>query len=263
MQLIYAEAIFSFYALLLQMLHWMLALKLAIDHATTCLWTFYKNHINGTFDTDRGFRQMVQYDGTLKLPSHLGVIVSESDISFEHVIAILIWCIGIGISFVSLYDQQGRLVKSSISLQKLLQKKCEQLFDTNFSNLGVQFGVNDVRNKGKNGREIRTRITLLDGKNGRQNIVTATRDLCQDVVDGKQSSDVNSAVFSRYIQASNDWPDPELVLIFGPAFSTVGYLPWQLRLTEIMHLHTHHNMTYPDFYNVLRQYSKCEQRFGK
>lgn len=263
MQLIYAEAIFSFYALLLQMLHWVLALKLAIDHATTCLLTFYKNHINGTFYSDRGFAQMMQSDGNLKLPSHLGVIVSESDISFEHIIAILIWCFGIGISFVSLYDQQGRLVKSSYSIQKLLQQKCEQLFNTSLSNLGVQLGVNDLQNLGKNGRNIQTRIALLDGKCGRQSIVTAVRKLCHDVADGKQSKDVNSAVFRKYLHASNAWPDPELVLIFGPAFSTVGYLPWQLRLTEIMHLHTHYNITHPDLYNALLRYNRCEQRFGK
>jgi dehydrodolichyl diphosphate syntase complex subunit NUS1 len=33
---------------------------------------------------------------------------------------------------------------------------------------------------------------------------------------------------------SNGFPDPDLVLKFGPVDSTLGFLPWQIRLTEIM-----------------------------
>lgn len=29
-------------------------------------------------------------------------------------------------------------------------------------------------------------------------------------------------------------PDPELVLKFGPVDSTLGFLPWHIRLTEFM-----------------------------
>lgn len=35
-------------------------------------------------------------------------------------------------------------------------------------------------------------------------------------------------------QGSNGFPDPDVVLKFGPVESTLGYLPWHIRLTEIM-----------------------------
>lgn len=33
---------------------------------------------------------------------------------------------------------------------------------------------------------------------------------------------------------SENIPDPDLVLKFGPVESTLGFLPWHIRLTEIM-----------------------------
>lgn len=34
---------------------------------------------------------------------------------------------------------------------------------------------------------------------------------------------------------SKNIPDPELVVKFGPVDSTLGFLPWHIRLTEFMY----------------------------
>uniref|UniRef100_A0A7J8KDT3 ditrans,polycis-polyprenyl diphosphate synthase [(2E,6E)-farnesyldiphosphate specific] n=1 Tax=Rousettus aegyptiacus TaxID=9407 RepID=A0A7J8KDT3_ROUAE len=64
-------------------------------------------------------------------------------------------------------------------------------------------------------------------------------------------------------QDSSGFPDPDVVLKFGPVESTLGYLPWHIRLTEIISLPSHLNIRYEDFFSALRQYAACEQRLGK
>lgn len=64
-------------------------------------------------------------------------------------------------------------------------------------------------------------------------------------------------------QDSSGLPDPDVILKFGPVESTLGYLPWHIRLTEIISLPSHLNIRYEDFFSALRQYAACEQRVGK
>lgn len=40
-------------------------------------------------------------------------------------------------------------------------------------------------------------------------------------------------VFMLILESKNI-PDPELVVKFGPINSTLGFLPWHIRLTEFM-----------------------------
>lgn len=37
-----------------------------------------------------------------------------------------------------------------------------------------------------------------------------------------------------FVSESRNVPDPELVVKFGPVDSTLGFLPWHIRLTEFM-----------------------------
>lgn len=38
----------------------------------------------------------------------------------------------------------------------------------------------------------------------------------------------------RFVSEKKNIPDPELVVKFGPVDSTLGFLPWHIRLTEFM-----------------------------
>ena len=42
-----------------------------------------------------------------KLPIHLGIVVVEDDISYTDIANILLWCMAMGISYVSVYDRNG------------------------------------------------------------------------------------------------------------------------------------------------------------
>uniref|UniRef100_A0A3Q2PKM2 ditrans,polycis-polyprenyl diphosphate synthase [(2E,6E)-farnesyldiphosphate specific] n=1 Tax=Fundulus heteroclitus TaxID=8078 RepID=A0A3Q2PKM2_FUNHE len=62
---------------------------------------------------------------------------------------------------------------------------------------------------------------------------------------------------------SKNIPDPELVVKFGPVNSTLGFLPWHIRLTEFISLPSHKNVSYEDLFGALQQYSSCQQRLGQ
>ncbi|KAK7795419.1 hypothetical protein U0070_001962, partial [Myodes glareolus] len=51
--------------------------------------------------------------------------------------------------------------------------------------------------------------------------------------------------------SSHGFPDPELVWKFGPVDSTLGFLPWQIRLTDCL-LPSHPNISYEDDFSALR-----------
>uniref|UniRef100_A0A8C9JI27 ditrans,polycis-polyprenyl diphosphate synthase [(2E,6E)-farnesyldiphosphate specific] n=1 Tax=Panthera tigris altaica TaxID=74533 RepID=A0A8C9JI27_PANTA len=106
-------------------------------------------------------------------------------------------------------------------------------------------------------------VKVLSPEDGKADIVRAAQDFCQLVAQQqKRSTDLDVDMFGSLL-SSNGFPDPDLVLKFGPVDSTLGFLPWHIRLTEIVSLPSHLNISYEDFFSALRQYAACEQRLGK
>ena len=106
-------------------------------------------------------------------------------------------------------------------------------------------------------------VKVLSPEDGKADIVRAAQDFCQLVAQQqKKSTDLDVDMLDRLL-SSNGFPDPDLVLKFGPVDSTLGFLPWHIRLTEIISLPSHLNISYEDFFSALRQYAACEQRLGK
>lgn len=56
--------------------------------------------------------------------------------------------------------------------------------------------------------------------------------------------------------------EPNPVLVCGAAFTTAGFPPWLLRLSELYHLRPLHSLTKADVKYALQQFSRVEQRFG-
>uniref|UniRef100_A0A8C2VMH3 ditrans,polycis-polyprenyl diphosphate synthase [(2E,6E)-farnesyldiphosphate specific] n=2 Tax=Chinchilla lanigera TaxID=34839 RepID=A0A8C2VMH3_CHILA len=106
-------------------------------------------------------------------------------------------------------------------------------------------------------------VKVLAPEDGKADIVRAAQDFCR-LVAGQQRrpEDLDVNMLDSLI-SSNNFPDPDLILKFGPVDSTLGFLPWQIRLTEIVSLPSHLNISYEDFFSALRQYAACEQRMGK
>jgi dehydrodolichyl diphosphate syntase complex subunit NUS1 len=56
--------------------------------------------------------------------------------------------------------------------------------------------------------------------------------------------------------------EPDLLVILGNIKSTLGFLPWHIRLTEMHWLPTLFRIQIGDFQDVLWKFSRCQQRFG-
>ena len=59
-------------------------------------------------------------------------------------------------------------------------------------------------------------------------------------------------------------PDPDLAIFFGSFCCTMGFMPWQIRLTEFIQISNKlKNLSSEKYLQVLYKFAKCEQRFGK
>lgn len=107
-------------------------------------------------------------------------------------------------------------------------------------------------------------MKLLSSEDGKQRIVQAAQQLCRSVESKAMTSrDISVSMLDVILRGelirspdslsvslspslplrpqcvfatpdSRKVPDPELVLKFGPVDSTLGFLPWHIRLTEFM-----------------------------
>nr|XP_019596931.1 PREDICTED: dehydrodolichyl diphosphate synthase complex subunit NUS1 isoform X2 [Rhinolophus sinicus] len=148
-----------------------------------------------------------------KLPVHMGLLITEEEqeTSYSDIASLVVWCMAVGISYISVYDHQGIFKRNNSRLMDEILKQQQELLGLDCSKYSTEFA---------------------------------------------NSNDKDD-------QGSNGFPDPDVVLKFGPVESTLGFLPWQLRLTEIISLPSHLNIRYEDFFSALRQYAACEQRLGK
>ncbi len=53
-----------------------------------------------------------------KLPLHVGLLITEEEIHFTDVANLVVWCMAVGISYVSVYDNQGKTYWGSYALNK-------------------------------------------------------------------------------------------------------------------------------------------------
>lgn len=96
-----------------------------------------------------------------------------------------------------------------------------------------------------------------------QEIITATKALAQDVVDGKLDCDaIDQACFSRYLYTAA-MPEPDLLIRTGGEYRLSNFLLWQSAYTELYFT----NVLWPDFRQAemvqsLVDFSQRERRYG-
>ena len=211
--------------------------------------TMLSNNIKRDFQSIQNDTSMLE-----KIPKHLAIAFLESSISISDVAQLVVWSIASGAKGVSLYDIKGFLkthqtkIEDEISLlfNYLEQKPCEISW-----------------NRIAKSNNCFT-ICLFSKEDGQEDIVQAARKLARQIADGNLKIDeVNETTLEANLGSANKGlPDPEVLLRFGLAHSNQGYPPWQIRISEIHDIDTHHGVSYLDFSSVLYKYSRCQQRFG-
>jgi undecaprenyl diphosphate synthase len=106
-------------------------------------------------------------------------------------------------------------------------------------------------------------LNLALSYSGRWDILTAVRNLNNDITSGKiKINDIHEKTFSAYL-ATKDIPDPDLMIRTGGEYRISNFLLWQLAYTEIYI----DDVFWPDFrrehlYKAIREYQNRERRFG-
>ncbi|XP_046877908.1 dehydrodolichyl diphosphate synthase complex subunit nus1 [Hypomesus transpacificus] len=199
-----------------------------------------------------------------KLPLHLGLLITEEEPSHTDIANLVVWCMAVGISYVSVYDNQGVLRRNNSRLQEEIFRQQQDLLGPEGSKLSVEFLSNGTDKQDYQVLRGQPVVRVLSAEDGKQSIVQAALQLCREVEQQQRSSsDISVSLLDSLLRESTNIPDPDLVLKFGPVESTLGFLPWQIRLTEFISFPSHLDMSYEDLFGALQRFATCEQRVGK
>ncbi|XP_009323961.1 PREDICTED: nogo-B receptor [Pygoscelis adeliae] len=156
---------------------------------------------------------------------------------------------------------KGIFKRNNSRLMDEILKQQQELLGLDCSKYTVEFANQDKADQVLN---CQSTLKVLSPEDGKADIVKAAQNFCQLVAQQQRTyTDLDVNVLDNLLSSTNGFPDPDLVLKFGPVDSTLGFLPWHIRLTEIISLPSHLNVSYEDFFSALHHYAACEQRWGK
>lgn len=140
-------------------------------------------------------------------------------------------------------------------------KQQQEFLNLDCSKYAVKFADQDKADQVLN---CQSTLNVLSAEDGKTDIVRAAQKFCHLVAQKqKKCTDLDMNVLENLLSSTNGFPDPDLILKFGPVDSVLGFLPWQIRLTEIVSLPSHVNISYEEFFSALCHYADCDQRVGK
>ncbi|OWF45532.1 Dehydrodolichyl diphosphate syntase complex subunit Nus1 [Mizuhopecten yessoensis] len=157
----------------------------------------------------------------------------------------------------------GEFKRKHDLLREEIRKSQQSISDTENSkhNIHIHSSFTDRRNVSQNGN---VHIQLLSTEDGRHDLVQTARELCLEVMEKRRRiDDISPQSLDNLLQEIHKFPDPDLVLKFGQTDSLLGYLPWQMRLAEILCIPSHTSIRYKSFSTAIQNFSSINQRFGK
>ncbi|KAK9154773.1 hypothetical protein Sjap_002253 [Stephania japonica] len=182
---------------------------------------------------------------------HLAIVIeSEEAHNTSRVIELLRWLTTLGVNSICLYDMDGVLKKSKDII-------LTELDDASLFELEAE--------KKKPLHEQKQRIvefaSLSDGKEG---ITRAANYLCShDVKIANGTLVFTEANMSQALKACGYVGlDPNLLIVYGPARCHLGFPPWRLRYTEIVHMGPLKSMRYGALVKAIYQFLKVRQNHG-
>ena len=125
----------------------------------------------------------------------------------------------------------------------------------------LQDQIHKIEEKTKNNTGLVLNICFNYG--GRDEIVTATKNIAQKVLDGElKIEDINEKLFSNYLYTANQ-PDPDLLIRTSGEERISNFLPWQISYSEFVFT----DKFWPEyneqeFLNSIQIYLKRTSSFG-
>ncbi|KAK3096987.1 hypothetical protein FSP39_005428 [Pinctada imbricata] len=200
-----------------------------------------------------------------KLPLHFAILILEDETSYCDIANIILWSIGLGISYISVYDVNGHLKRYSSKLKEEICQRREEVLHNESKKYHIHINTDGDQKASMNGYSScnRVDIQILSQEDGHEDLVETTRKLCHRVTNMElRIDDITAQNIDHILQEKHRFPDPDLAVRFGPVDSLLGFLPWQCRLTEILSSPSHIGFQYKSFISLLHIYGKTQQRFG-
>jgi tritrans,polycis-undecaprenyl-diphosphate synthase [geranylgeranyl-diphosphate specific] len=106
-------------------------------------------------------------------------------------------------------------------------------------------------------------FTIAMAYGGRQEIITAVRDIARKVRDGEMEvGDISEETFSRHLYTS-DMPDPDLILRTSGEVRLSNFLLWQIAYSELYFTDVYWpGFRYIDLLRAIRSYQMRIRRYG-
>lgn len=107
-------------------------------------------------------------------------------------------------------------------------------------------------------------LLLAISYSSRWEIIEAVKNIVHKVKNKQLTSEnINEKIFSTYL-ATNNIPDPDLLIRTGGEYRISNYLLWQLAYTELYFTPIYWpEFREENFYEAIRDFQKRERRFGK
>lgn len=239
-----------------------------------------------------GFKEQIDSN---RLPQHIAIIMDGNGRwaknhgkfrSFGHESGVLSvkdiveGCVDIGIKYLTVYafstENWNRPVEEVNALMELLvstiNKEAETLNKNNVRLNAIgdikslpQKCIDDLANVMQiTSNNTKCTLTLALSYSAKWEIIEATKQLAQDVKEGKLSlNDINEHTFTAHLTTKNI-PDPELMIRTSGEHRISNFLLWQMAYTEFYFT----EVLWPDFrrehlFEAIVDYQKRERRFGK
>lgn len=197
-----------------------------------------------------------------KIPKHLAIIIGSECIYYADLVKLISWCMQFGIKFTSFY-QQSNCIEPNLLYETFYKYNKENarkiVWARSFDDIKEQVKL-DLNGHTRVDPSEQLFVNILRTNDGEDSLVETTKDLCK----GSASSLLLTiSNVDDVIRTKLPLPDPDVAVVFGDTCASFGFPPWHLRVTEFVHLSSHHHITPKDFIFILERYNKCEQRFGK
>ncbi|KAH1223172.1 Dehydrodolichyl diphosphate synthase complex subunit NUS1 [Glycine max] len=171
------------------------------------------------------------------------VIESEEAYQISKVVKLSQWLDSIGVKNVCLYDMNG--MKSIKSVQE----------------------VSEVVTLHAPGHMTLEFLSYLDGKEAvakAANLIFVENSKRHNLGGELDLQILLEPQMNKALQiVGSKGPEPDLLLVYGPVRSHLGFPAWRLRYTEIIHMGSLNFMRYGSLMKVINNFTKVHQNYGK
>ncbi|XWS68183.1 hypothetical protein CRYUN_Cryun04dG0069500 [Craigia yunnanensis] len=182
------------------------------------------------------------------------VVESEEAYQTSNIIELLQWLAAIGVKHVCLYDKEGILKKSKdLILEKLdgailFRDAHENNVLLDQTHMNLEFS------------------SFSDGKEAvaKAANVLFMKYLKSGATDQKQEEQIftESQMAEALKTVGSGGPEPDLLLVYGPARCHLGFPLWRIRYTEIVHMGPLKSMKYGSLIKAIYRFTMLRQNYG-